>query len=91
VWIAKENRKSHESDTEFPAVAGSPVIVPDFPHHVVQAGVVSDFQLCPAGKLMQRNPPQHKGPSKNGALALPEHFGMYLAAQKRKPFPTWSM
>src|SRR4030095_5056526 len=37
---------------------------------------------------MQRNPPQHKGPSKNGAIALAEHFGMCLAAQKRKPFPT---
>ena len=36
---------------------------------------------------MQRNPPQHKGPSKNGADSLLIYFGMCLAAQKRKPFP----
>jgi hypothetical protein len=37
---------------------------------------------------MQRNPSQHKGPSKNGADCLLIYFGMCLAPQKRKPFPT---
>jgi hypothetical protein len=47
-----------------------------------------DFQLHPAGKSMQRNPSQHKGPSKNGADCLLIYFGMCLAPQKKKPFPT---
>jgi len=37
---------------------------------------------------MQRNSPQHKFLLKNGAIALPEHFGMCLAPPKRKSFPT---
>jgi Na+-transporting NADH:ubiquinone oxidoreductase subunit NqrC len=38
---------------------------------------------------MQRDPPQHKGPPENGALALPGHFGVCLATQNQEPFPTW--
>src|SRR5262245_12094576 len=48
----------------------------------------SERREGPAGKPMQRNSPQHKFLLKNGAIALPEHFGMCLAPPKRKSFPT---